>query len=251
MQMPNDRRIVVFRSTLARPHAPSQGAQFVCRCFDRIDARKSRDLGRMLLRLGDERLKRSVDGRQRRRMKRHFYLQMRPQTRSWIEGAWVGKVRREILTVVAGSGHTLQRKACTLQRGQDLFAVSAALSAPLRFVRCRRHRDFEIDVFRKPLDQTPSLGQRSAARECRFHFSMIESGEDAERTHDLPILFDQGLIGAQGVGDIFNEALVEHAQNSGRFRYSQSCGAPVFVPPDCGQRGLEWFVRRCSPVPDG
>ncbi len=97
-----------------------------------------------------------------------------------------------------------------------------------------------LDVFRKSLDQPPTLGQGSAARESRFNIAMVNNGQDAERTDDLPILFYQCLIGTEGIGNVFNEASIQHAQNSGKFRYRQSCGAPVFVHPSCVRQAIGW-----------
>ena len=65
------------------------------------------------------------------------------------------------------------------------------LTATFSFAPCRRHFNLEVDIFGKALYEAPSLSQRSAAREDRPDVLMFQCHQDAKRTDDMPVLFNQ------------------------------------------------------------
>ena len=59
------------------------------------------------------------------------------------------------------------------------------------------------------------------------------------------------LLGGINTSPLFNEALVNHAQNSGRFRYSRSCGGYASEPRPRGLWAPGLYGRRCSLAQSG
>jgi len=77
------------------------------------------------------------------------------------------------------------------------------------------HRHLEINILRKSLYEAPADGEGGPAGKHRAHLAMIKLGEYTDGANDMPVLFDQSCAAwPQPVGDIFNEAPVQHARSS-------------------------------------
>lgn len=139
---------------------------------------------------------------------------MRTQAGAGIEHGRVEKRRREEAAFVALEDIVADTEAGGRQSGQNAIAIDATRLFHLTAAGPSRHRNLEIDVFRKPLDQIPSLGQRGAAAESRRRPVMVEHRQHFERARDMPILLDQSGSGAEALGESFNEGLVQHVHTS-------------------------------------
>src|SRR6266487_1885956 len=53
----------------------------------------------------------------------------------------------------------------------------------------------------------------------------VHQSDDGKRAHDMPVLFDQTLVGREGTRNLLNQLLVKHVRNSGRCCYSRSGAA--------------------------
>lgn len=114
-------------------------------------------IGRFVQRPGYKRLYWTVDWHERRRVEGHFNAEVRPKALAYVKMGLVAKVGRKELALITDQRLADKIEFACRKRGENLLAERPPLVAVDRAAGGLYHGDLEVDIFRKSLDEAPSL----------------------------------------------------------------------------------------------